>query len=499
MTPDDPIKVYDARWQVGEFDDTEVRQLLAATYVYGHELNVDTVVLSRDARQGAPAVLEIAIEEAVRVGLRVYVLAEPVSTPHNYFAVMQLTPEHPNTMGVAITASHNPREYIGMKMTVPPARAIGLDCGPRGGMTRVRQLYHEGAKLPHRGDGTLELIDLTDEYIDFCLQLAHVQPGDLKNLSVVIDTFHGSAGPACYRALSRAGATIEPIRLIPNGEFPTGSPNPTSRGKLAHTQRVAKHLDYDVMIGMDGDGDRAVFGDGRGILSAGFAMLPILKTWMETNDWDRPAPVLYDPKVNPLALAEWSQLGAAPLLFRNGHSQIKDYMLDKNAIAAAEESGHYYLRLSVGDLKVASELTLANILMFLKALADDRGLMRRLWELEGKVFTTGEFNHQFESDETRDKAMDAAIAHLVAKGATPVTATPEGIDLGGTVISAGVLGNGKGVTLEPGWYCGYLRASTNEKCVGRSYFSADDPVVGQKIESEIRDILERECGGRTVE
>jgi phosphomannomutase len=100
------------------------------------------------------------------------------------------------------------------------------------------------------------------------------------------------------------------------------------------------------VIGVDGDGDRIVFGDRRGILTAGFAFVPILQTCLRGTTPHTPIPVLYDPKVSPLALAEWGRLGALPVLFKKGHSQIKDYMTQIGAIAAAEESGHYYHRIT---------------------------------------------------------------------------------------------------------------------------------------------------------
>src|SRR4051794_1148063 len=106
----DPIKVYDARWEVAEFDDEQVRRLFEATYLYGKQLGVDTIVLTRDARLGGPRVMEIGCDEALRGGLRVYMAANPVSTPQGYFAAMTVSRAHPRTMGLGITASHNPAE-----------------------------------------------------------------------------------------------------------------------------------------------------------------------------------------------------------------------------------------------------------------------------------------------------------------------------------------------------------------------------------------------------
>ena len=117
------------------------------------------MTLTRDARLGCARVMEIGMEVALRLGFRVLLCADPISTPLAYFATLKATLRYPNTMGLAITASHNPASYVGVKFTVPPVRAIGLDCGPLGGLTRVREIYHSDQRgVPVKG-GELQVID----------------------------------------------------------------------------------------------------------------------------------------------------------------------------------------------------------------------------------------------------------------------------------------------------------------------------------------------------
>lgn len=498
MTTADPIKVYDARWETEEFTVAEVRRLMEATLRYGRMLDVEAVTISRDARLGAGHVMELAADEAIRQGFKVYLCAEPVSTPQSYFTTLYVAREQPQTMGLTITASHNPRNYIGIKFTVPVVQAIGADCGPLGGLTKIRELYHAGSAAPDQPTGGLELLELSEHYIDYSLAAAGVAPGQLKGLRLVLDAFHGSAGPCLYRALRKAGAEVVPLRLIPDGNYPTGSPNPTSQGKMNAAVEKARQADARLVVGVDGDGDRMVFGDHRGILAAGFAAIPILDA--AGLDPQRPQPVLYDPKVNPLALAEWAKLGANPVLFRNGHSQIKDYMARIDAAAAAEESGHYYHRLTLGPNTVSTENSLLTVLLFAAAAHQQPGLLDRLWALQRQVFTTGEFNYQFPDDDARDHAMQAVLDHFVDQGAVATTHTPDGVDLQGTVLNKGVrLDDAGSLNLEPGWFSGYIRVATNEKGVVRSYFSAGDTRTGERVEEQARDILENQHGGQVIE
>lgn len=498
MSSIDPIKVYDARWETDEFSDDSVRRLFDATFAYGRRLGVDTVTLARDSRLAAGHVLELAVDTAMRMGFRTFACPDAVSTPQSYFLTLSVSQEHPKTMGLTITASHNPKDYIGVKFTVPVVQAIGLDCGPEGGLTAVRRIYHSNEAFDPVSGGSLHLLNVQREYIDFSMRHAGVNDGDLAGISVVLDAFHGSAGPELFVALSRAGVEVDPLRLIPDGRFPTGSPNPTSRGKMDAAIERSRNRGFLVTIGVDGDGDRIVFGDGRGLLSAGFAAIPVLHE-SALRSTAAPTPVLYDPKVNPLALAEWARQNARPVLFRNGHSQIKDYMRRIGAVAAAEESGHYYHRITMGDLSVCCENSLLTILLFLRAIRSLPGTMDDLWKLQQSICTTGEFNYRFPDDTTRDGAMAAVIRHFADEGASTVTATQDGIDLEGTVLSKGVgLDDGR-VTLAPEWYSGYLRVATNEKSVVRSYFSTGSPSALNRIESLTRQILERSFAGRTVE
>jgi phosphomannomutase len=386
-----------------------------------------------------------------------------------------------------------------MKFVMPVVQAIGLNCGPEGGLSRIREIYHSGRKAPTLSGGTLRFFHYGTQYIDFSMRQARVEPGMLRGLRVVLDCFNGAAGPEIFSALDLAGVELHPMRLMPDGTFPTGSPSPTSQGKMNGAVELAKSLGGALVVGVDGDGDRIVFGDQRGILSAGFVLLPILRASGIDPKARVPQPVLYDPKVNPLALAEWGKLNVQPVLFRNGHSQIKDYMNSIGALAAGEESGHYYHRIKLGPHTVSVENSILTILLFLASANAQNELLDRLWELQRNIFNTGEFNYQFDSDERRDLAMQRVIDHFTNKGATTVTKTPEGIDLEGTVLSRGVTLSAASVSLDPGWFSGYLRIATNEKSVVRAYFSAGDTDSGRRVEMEARHILEQDFRGRVID
>ena len=496
----DPIKIYDARWKTDEFSDAEIKRLFEATFAYARLLDIDTINITRDVRLGAARVMDIAIETALRAGFRVYACFDAISTPLSYYSAMLTTLKHPQTMGLTITASHNPKEYIGVKFTVPVVEAIGYDCGPLGGLKKVKELYHSDFVLHDKAGGELTIMaHPLEDYIRYSLKTAETPEGSLQGLTVVLDALNGAAGPELMHALTLAGVKVIPHRIVPDGNFPGGSPNPTAQNKMDETVKIAAQQNADVVIGLDGDGDRIVFGDKQGLFNAGFVMIPILETLMKTQKKSVGAKILYDPKVNPLALKQWGALDVEPILFRNGHSQIKGYMKQIRALAGAEESGHFYHQLILENLLVSGENSLLTILLFLKSINKEPELLKKLRGMQDQVFTSGEFNYTFSSDEVRDKAMSKIIAHFKQDGAEITSQSADGIDLQGNVIYKGVNINAGDVELMEGWYSGYIRIATNEKGVLRSYVSTADRTRGEKIVAEVRRILEKEFKGKVID
>ncbi len=496
----DPIKTYDARWEVSEFNDIELLRLFEATFGYARLINTDTLIFARDARLGCARVMEIGIDAAVKAGFRVIACFDPISTPLSYFVAMQTAQTYPKTMGLTVTASHNPKHYIGIKYTVPGVEAIGYDCGPLGGLTKVKELYHSKSYIQkEKNDGSLQIIQHPAErYIQYSMELAGVRQGDFKGLRIVLDTFNGSAGPELYRALTHAGADVIPLRLVPNGDFPTGSPNPTSQNKMDQAIQTAIHINADLVIGIDGDGDRIVFGDQKGIFSAGFVMIPILQSILAKASANRQK-ILYDPKINPMALAKWAELDADPVLFRNGHSQIKGYMKEIDALAGAEESGHFYHKLPIGNMLVYGENSLFTILLFLQTVKDQKKIVQEVRMMQNQIYTSGEFNFFYPGDQQRDAALKAVINFFESEKAQLSTRSASGIELEGTVVYKGVLKKDCVISLEKEWYAAYVRIATNENGIVRSYISSSDSAYGEKIKDKIIQILKYEFKGVEIE
>ena len=498
MKQNDPIKVYDARWEVNEFTESEIKRLLEASLIYGRELGVDTVFFSRDARLGCAEVIRLGADVAIESGFNVYICTNPISTPQSYFATAKITQNYPGTMGLTVTASHNPANYIGLKITTPGVRAIGLNSGPEGGFKRIRDIYHGNQEIPVSGvKGQLHLIDFQEEYITYSLRAAGVAPGSLSGIKVVLDSMSGSAGPEVYMAFQKAGIDVEAVNLIPDGLFPGGSPNPTSLGKMDKNIELAKKIGANAIIGLDGDGDRIVFGTEKGLISAGFAMIQILHAI--DRDASSKIKIVAGPKINPIALSEWKKLGGVPILFRNGHSQIKDFMKQIGAFLAAEESGHFYHLITMDSLSYFAENSILTTLLFLKGLKEKKEIIEHILKLQENVCLTGEINYKFADDEVRDNALKSIVQRFTGLGAKIITHTSEGIDLQGIMVLYGINPESLILEIQDRWFTGYFRIATNEKSVARFYLSARNAEDCRNYEKMIRDTLENEYNGIAVD
>jgi len=495
-----PLKVYDARWESGDFSNSEIRRLFISACIYAERLNMNTVVISRDARLGCPEVVEIAVEAALHSGFTVHLCQDPVSTPQSYYNTLRITENQPDTMGWTITASHNPASYIGVKFVITPVRAIGMNSGPADGLTEIERIYFSDEPddyFHNKPEGDLLLIDYTRDYISDSLEWASVRPGELQGMTVILNPMYGSSGTEVYKALIKAGVEVKALNLIVNGNFPAGAPNPTSDGKMNKAIELTGKHGNAIAIGLDGDGDRIVFGDRNGLFTAGTSMIPILNR-LKSVDHATLGRALCDPKVDPSSLDKWSRIGYIPILFRNGHSQIKDYMQSEDIAVAAEESGHYYHRLKRNDLTVYCENSLVTILLFLKAIKENPSLLAEMRAVENSIFTSREINYQFRNDTVRDEALNRAISLLKTDHAYISDTTEDGIDLQGIAFLKGV--NTKSRELERSdWYSGFHRISTNEKSVARFYFSSGSEEKCTELSEKIKNICEVDLRGRRIE
>ena len=164
------FKAYDIRTKSESLPkESSIRLLESIARYYREILTVDTVILGRDARLAAPRLMEEALEIFPAFGLDVIVNPQS-STCQFYFSCMQ----HPSAGGIMFTASHNPGEYIGLKLIAPPLQALALGAGPKGGIAAIRDFYAAGSNKPSRKHEGEYIRRYLDQFIEYSRSLAGV-------------------------------------------------------------------------------------------------------------------------------------------------------------------------------------------------------------------------------------------------------------------------------------------------------------------------------------
>ncbi len=320
------FKAYDIRGVYGkDLDEGMARRI---GWAFATFLKAKRVIVGRDVRIAAPAV-SAAVIEGIRAAGTDVVDVGLVTTPATYFAVGSLGADG----GVMVTASHNPPEWIGFKLCREQAIPLSEDTG-------IRDLERMVGSAPSAfpATGRLETRDIRDDYTRHLLSFAH----EVKPLSLVIDTAHGSVGTLLPRVLEKLPCRVERLYFEPDGRFPAHEPNPLKEETLAELKRVLAATKADLGVGFDGDGDRCIFVD-----STGRRVRPDLVTGVLAREMLTASPgsaVVYDLRSSWAVREEIEAAGGRAVRERVGHAFIKATMRREKAALGGELSGHYYFR-----------------------------------------------------------------------------------------------------------------------------------------------------------
>jgi phosphomannomutase len=431
------FRAYDIRTPAALLTDDLALRLARAEAVYFREvLGVTGVLVSYDARRMSPHYLTLTVDVFQQSGLDVIYLPGPASTSYFYYAAMR----HPESAAVMIGASHNPADDTGQKILGPQVAPIAAGIGPEGGLDKIRELYANDCSYCTDRAGRIRLRDLMRDYVRYSMQLAGVEAGSLRGIRVLHDYLFGAGGREMMLAFYEAGADLTPLHFTPDGTFPLGDPNPVKTDVIRAGLDVLDRGSFLFANFFDGDGDRIDFyrGDGKG-LSSSFvyaALLPRIRARF-------PGPsigVFADLKCNPLAVIEMASCGVTVDVIRNGHSQIKQSLVeDVTRFGAVEESAHFYEAFSLeAGQRFCSENTLYFALLAALVWAEQPDRLARLFEIQDKTARHREWGYKFPSDGQRAEALQAVREFFEAQGAQSMTQMNNGMDLEATLMRRGL-------------------------------------------------------------
>jgi phosphomannomutase/phosphoglucomutase len=321
------FRAYDIRGVVGESLDEGVARLIGqAIGSLMREKGLKDIVVGRDGRLSGQMMSGALIEGLRRAGRDVVDIGQ-VPTPVVYFGTYHL-----NTgCGVAVTGSHNPRDYNGFKIVVGGETLSG---------DAIQDLYVRIAenRLDAGGGGSLQAVDISPEYVERI-------SGDIaleRRLKIVVDAGNGVAGVLGPLVLEAIGAEVVPLFCEIDGEFPNHHPDPGDPHNLQDLITFVGKLNADLGIAFDGDGDRlgVVTKQGEVIYPDRLLML-FAQDVLSRNPG---ASVIYDVKCTGHLAGQILRHGGSPIMWKTGHSLIKAKMRETEAELAGEMSGHFFFK-----------------------------------------------------------------------------------------------------------------------------------------------------------
>jgi phosphomannomutase len=367
------FKAYDIRGIYPSELDEEGAYAIGRAYVEHFEPK--RIAVGHDMRLSSPAMAAATIRGAVDAGAYVYELGL-VGTEMVYFSVGDLDLDG----GIAVTASHNPKEYTGMKIV----RRGALPVGGESGLLEIRDRALKGFEEP-TASGSVEQADIWPAFVDRVLSFIVVD--SIAPLKIVIDAANGMAGVMLPPVLERL-SQVETVRFYfePDGTFPNHEPNPLlpENREFIIARTTAEAADFGVAF--DGDADRCFFVDDGGEFVPGdFVTALFAESILEKEPG---AKIIYDVRASWAVPDTIKRAGGIPLINRVGHAYIKLRMREEGAVFGGEVSGHYYFR----DFYQADSGVIPLLLMLELVSKREKKLSEILRPFNERYFITGELN-----------------------------------------------------------------------------------------------------------
>jgi phosphomannomutase len=351
-------------------------------------LRSDKVLLGRDARSSSPEIHSALIAGITDYGADVVDLGLS-TTPMVYYA----TGKYGYKASAQITASHNPKEYNGIKVSRENALPVGFDSG----LGTIKRWIDENKPTPvSQKKGKVENLDIKGEYIEFLLKYKK----DLDNLKIAVDVSNGMAALLIKDVLGNDSDKLHYIFDELDGTFPNHEANPLIPENVKALKEKVIEKRCDVGVIFDGDADRVMFVDENGRFISPDLMIALLGHYFLEERGEK-GKVLQDIRSSKAVGEYLSPMGGEMVTWKVGRAYAAHKLREIDGIFGGELAGHYYFRdFFYSDSGIMASLIILGIISKMKA----KGI--RLSQLIGSIErykNSGEINFRIEQ---KQKAMD---------------------------------------------------------------------------------------------
>ena len=316
-------------------------------------LGVNNIAVGRDARTSSPEIHEYLLKGITDAGADVTDI-DLATTPMVYFA----TAKHGYGCSVQITASHNPREYNGLKVSRKEALPVGLDSG----LGEIERWIAQGKETPKSATpGKVICKDIKAEYLQFQSRYK----GDYSNLNIGIDLSNGMAA-LIVKDLIPEGENVAYIYDTIDGSFPNHDPNPLVAENVEALKALVAERGCDIGVIYDGDADRVMFVDEKSRFIAPDLIIALMgHYWLEKRGLK--GKVLQDIRSSKSVGEYLVPMGAQMATWRVGRAFAAPKLREIDGVYGGEFAGHYYFKeFFYSDSGIMASLIVLSILSDLK-------------------------------------------------------------------------------------------------------------------------------------
>jgi phosphomannomutase/phosphoglucomutase len=315
---------YDIRGVVDKDLTPEITKRLGQGFgTHMAQLGRKNLVVGRDGRLSSPVFGEALIEGLISAGCNIVDIGV-CPTPVYYFSIFHLNKDG----GMMVTGSHNPPEFNGFKVSVGKSTIFGEE------IQKLGRLIEKGEFV--NGKGNLSKFEVIKPYLDYIKKNIYLE----KKMRVVIDAGNGTAGVVAGPLLRDLGCEVEELYCEIDGRFPNHFPDPTIPGNLKDLIDRVKKSHAEVGIGYDGDGDRIGVVDDQGNIIWGDQLMILFAR--EILKHQKGATFVAEVKCSQNLFTDIEKHGGKAIMWRTGHSLIKEKMKEEKAVLGGEMSGHIF-------------------------------------------------------------------------------------------------------------------------------------------------------------
>lgn len=318
------FREYDIRGVVDkDLTQETVRELGRGCGSYFARHGIKRITVGRDCRPSSDPFFDVLLEGLLGSGMEVIDVGV-CPTPLLYFSIVHLEQEG----GVMITGSHNPPEFNGFKI------CVGKDAIYGGEIQRVREIIEKRDYV--QGKGSLAQHDILPDYHRYVVSNIQVD----RALKVVVDAGNGTGGVVGVPIMRELGCQVEALYCEMDGRFPHHHPDPTVEKYLTDLIATVKNTGADLGIGYDGDADRiGVIDEEGGIIWGDKLMIIFARDIIKERGGGT---FIGEVKCSQTLYDEIERLGGRAIMWKTGHSLIKDKMKKERALLGGEMSGHMF-------------------------------------------------------------------------------------------------------------------------------------------------------------